>query len=720
VTLHKLLPLIAFLLNLSLAGLSLLRNPDSRLNRVFTYFIGGLALWNFGVFMLRQSTDEASAYLWEVVIHVGVIALPVFFYHFLLIFLDATVRYRRSLLLAYGVAVVYTIINLSGSPLFMRGATETYWGWAPATGPLYAPFFVYFNAFLIGGIWHLLRAYRTIESSFRRNRARLVLLGSFVSVMGGLVDFGRFILARFYPAADQIYPLGIPANMFFALTLATSIVRYRMFDVDVIVKKTAVYCGVGLILTSVLAGMIWTLETFFSLEETSAVWVVVPLGLVMTLLLSPFGQRLEARIERLMFSQRRGCYDTLLALAKRMSAILSFDQLVDTLVRGLVRGIPLTHCVLMIRDGEAGPFVACRREAWVDSPPSVPGLAPDSPVVRWLAAEEGVLVKEEIKLNPRMAAHFVTAEAELDELPAALIVPLKIEHTLIGIVLLGEKLSGEIFDDQELEVLSLLANQAAVSLENARLYEELGSSNAQLLEASRLKSQFLASMSHELRTPLNSIIGFSKVLLNRIDGALTDKQENYVRSVHTSSTHLLQLISSILDISRIEAGKLELSRAPFDLSELIEECLESSTPLLRGRPLKLEADVPADLPVLDADRTKVKQVLLNLLSNGIKFTPGGRVVVRAREEGPAVHVSVADTGIGIRKADLSRLFEPFERLENPLARQAGGTGLGLAISKKFVELHGGQMWAESRENAGSTFHFTLPLAPVAAEGPGRR
>jgi signal transduction histidine kinase len=292
------------------------------------------------------------------------------------------------------------------------------------------------------------------------------------------------------------------------------------------------------------------------------------------------------------------------------------------------------------------------------------------------------------------------------------IVALKIENKLIAILLVGEKLSGQIFDQQELEVLSLLANQGAIALENARLYEDLGSTNVQLMQASRLKSQFLASMSHELRTPLNSIIGFSKVLLNRLDGDLNDKQEAYVRSVHNSGTHLLQLINDILDISRIEAGKMDLHREAFDILELVDECLEVSASLARGKPLKLEKDVPLELPRITADRTKVKQVLLNLLSNAVKFTPGGRVVVRARLEPAQVHMTVSDTGFGIRKADLSRLFEPFERLENPLARHTAGTGLGLAISKKFVEVQGGQMWADSRENVGSTFHFTLPLTPV--------
>ena len=221
-------------------------------------------------------------------------------------------------------------------------------------------------------------------------------------------------------------------------------------------------------------------------------------------------------------------------------------------------------------------------------------------------------------------------------------------------------------------------------------------------------------MSHELRTPLNSIIGFSKVLLNRLDGELNERQDAYIRSVHTSSNHLLQLINSILDISSIEAGRMTLDQAEFALHELVDECVDVSVSLARGKPIRLEKDVAANLPRVSGDRTKVRQVLLNLLSNAIKVTPGGRVVVTARLEADEIHVMVSDTGVGIRKDDVGRLFEPFERLDNPVSRDVGGTGLGLAISKKFVELHGGRMWAESRESAGSTFHFTLPCvaAPV--------
>jgi signal transduction histidine kinase len=704
-TLHNLFPLFALALNVLLAGITLARNPGSRLNRLFAYFVSGMAVWNFGVFMLRRSPDVPTAMFWEFVIHAAVVFLPAFYYHFVLIFLESTTQHRPSLVVVYLLAIFFGVVNLSASPLFMRGVKWTYWGWAPDTGPLYTPFFLYFNFFLIYGLSHLMRAYKDVDSSFRRNRATLILLGTLVSLVGGFIDFARFILSRFVPAADLVYPMGIPANMIFALMLGTSIVRYRLFDVNVAVKKGAIYLVLWGVVTSVLV----ITEQWADWEQINPLYLILPLGFVMTLLVSPLGQRLEENLERVMFAKRRGCYETLLDLSKRMGTILDFGRLIETLVHGLVRGVPVTHCTLMIYDASRSAFAVYREENNVGEGAGVTVIPVDSPIVQWLNQTGRLLVKEEVKLDPEIAEYFETAEGELEEIQASLIVPLKIENKLTGILLVGEKLSGEIFDGQELEVLAVLANQVAISLENARLYEELSSSNAQLMQASRLKSQFLASMSHELRTPLNSIIGFSKVLLNRLDGDLTERQEVYIRSVHNSGTHLLQLINGILDFSRIEAGKLEMLSEELDLHELIDECIESSMPLARGKQVKLEKNVPLELPRLSADRTKVKQILLNLLSNAIKFTTQGRVLVGVVAEPDAMRISVSDTGIGIRQEDLTRLFEPFQQLDNPVARGAGGTGLGLAISKKFVELHGGRIWAESRENQGSTFHFTLPL-----------
>ena len=700
-TLHQLLPLGAFLLNVILVTLALVRNGGSRLNRVFAYCVGSMAIWNFGSFLLRRAPDEASAWVAEVIIHAAVVLVPAFYYHFVLIFLDATRAHRHSLTLAYAIAGIFSVLNLIGSPLFLAGVKTTYWGWAPAPGPLYLVYTVFLHVCMIGGPWLLIRAQRRTDSSFRRNRSRLIVLATLVTLAGGVIDIARFVVARFVPVAEHFYPLGIPTNMLFAVLLGVSIVRFRLFNVSAAVKRAAVYSvAVGTLMAAII-GVVEALERlgWSSIERLAA---AIGLGMVGAL----FSNQLVRPLERLVRTRRHGCRDALVAISTQMSTMLDFTRVVETLVSDIVRGIPVSDCALLILDRDKGQFTVRHEASALERPPARP-LAADGHVVAWLRGEDGALVKEETKLDPRLARHFESAEAELDDVTASVIVPLKIERKLVGVLLVGEKLSGEIFDADELQLLAVLGSQAAAALENARLYEELRSSNVRLAEASRHKSRFLAGMSHELRTPLNSITGFSKLLLNRVDGGLTPLQATYVQSIHTSSTHLQQLVNSVLDMSQIEAGKLELHREVVDVAPLVDECVETARALAEGKPLRIERDLEAGLPIVDADRTKLKQVLLNLLSNAVKFTPAGRVLVRVRAEGGALHVMVADTGPGIHAADVPRLFEPFTRIENT-ARAADGTGLGLMLSKRLVELHGGRIWVESRDGQGSTFHFTLP------------
>ncbi len=248
-----------------------------------------------------------------------------------------------------------------------------------------------------------------------------------------------------------------------------------------------------------------------------------------------------------------------------------------------------------------------------------------------------------------------------------------------------------------------------------RMSEELGRLYAQLETTSRHKSEFLANMSHELRTPLNAIIGFSEVLLERMFGELNPKQDEYLQDIMTSGRHLLSLINDILDLSKIEAGRMELELTKFDLPAAMENALT----LVRGRAeahaIALTQDVDQRLGEFVADERKLKQVLVNLLSNAVKFTPeGGRVDVRAAPADGGVEISVSDTGIGIAPEDQEAIFEEFRQAGGDYTRKREGTGLGLSLARKFVELHGGRLWVKSEMGNGSTFTFTLPERPWPA------
>jgi len=242
-----------------------------------------------------------------------------------------------------------------------------------------------------------------------------------------------------------------------------------------------------------------------------------------------------------------------------------------------------------------------------------------------------------------------------------------------------------------------------------RMNEELGRLYRQLEAASRHKSEFLANMSHELRTPLNAIIGFSEVLVDRMFGELNEKQEEYLKDIYASGTHLLSLINEILDLSKIEAGRMELELTDFDLPTAIDNALTLVRERAGRRGIALHMTVDERLGEVRADERKVKQVLLNLLSNGLKFTPeGGRIEVAAALKDGAVEVSVSDTGVGIAPEDQEAVFEEFRQV-GTADKKAEGTGLGLTLCRKFIELHGGRIWVKSELGHGSTFTFTIPV-----------
>ena len=291
---------------------------------------------------------------------------------------------------------------------------------------------------------------------------------------------------------------------------------------------------------------------------------------------------------------------------------------------------------------------------------------------------------------------------------ALLAVPLLREDQIIGSLSFNRKAPGE-FLPEVVDVLTTFATQSALAIQNARLFREIADKSTQLEAASRHKSEFLANMSHELRTPLNAIIGFSEVLTERMFGELNEKQDEYLKDIHASGQHLLSLINDILDLSKIEAGRMELDRSAFDLPSAIENALILVRERASRRGIRLGSTIDERLGAIDGDERKVKQVLLNLLSNALKFTPeGGRIDVGARLHNGVAEVSVADTGIGIAPADQDAVFEEFRQV-GTTDKKAEGTGLGLALSRKFIELHGGKIWVRSQLGAGAAFTFTLPL-----------
>lgn len=318
------------------------------------------------------------------------------------------------------------------------------------------------------------------------------------------------------------------------------------------------------------------------------------------------------------------------------------------------------------------------------------------------------LIVNDVSHNPTHRPH-----PRLPNTRAELGIPLKIGQRVTG-ALDVQSTKANAFTEDDLAVLQTLADQIAISLDNARSFEVAQRAVEEMREVDRLKSEFLANMSHELRTPLNSIIGFSRVILKGIDGPINEIQQQDLEAIHHSGQHLLDMINNILDLSKIEAGKMELNIEEIQLKDVLESVISTARGLIKEKPIKLLTEIPESVPIVNADRTRVRQILLNLLQNAAKFTDEGTisVIIQPIPEKNVVKIGVTDTGIGIAEEDQEKLFERFSQVDSSLTRKVGGSGLGLSITKLLVEMQGGIIDLDSHVGKGSHFWFTIPIAQV--------
>jgi signal transduction histidine kinase/CheY-like chemotaxis protein len=419
-----------------------------------------------------------------------------------------------------------------------------------------------------------------------------------------------------------------------------------------------------------------------------------------------------------------------------MSSTLDLDGLIDRALEAVVERLQYDRARIFLLDTAkqalvqgriAGATPAIKAQLWEMEIP----LRGGGFIAQVATTGEPAFIDD----SERVEAEAYRPMLDLLGVSSLLVVPLKIEERILGVMSVDNVRSHRKLTLTDQRLLTTLANQMAIAIANAQSYRQIEQLNVSLEEkvqerteelrlqqakvqavnlqleiASRHKSEFLANMSHELRTPLNAIIGFSEVLLERMFGELNEKQDEYLNDIYSSGTYLLSLINDILDLSKIEAGKLELELGLFDLRQLLENSLVMVKERALAHGITLSLDITDNIDVLIGDERKVKQILFNLLSNAVRFTPDkGQVGIKASKVEQGVQIAVWDTGVGIDPEDQGRIFEEFQQVADPLSGKSEGTGLGLALARKFVELHGGTIWVESHPGQGSTFTCTMPL-----------
>ena len=711
---HKLLPLIALGLNLLLLGSALAPDRRSQRNLRFAYLATALAVWNLGVFGLRATADPETALIWQRVLHVGVIPIPVLFYHYVLAFLDLP-RRRPELIVGYVLCGVF--LAAWPTPAFLHGVTESTWGFMPAAGPLYAPFFVYFQSYLALGLVRLVRAYGSQSSSFKRNRTLLVITGVEVSLLGGIVDIARFMLRW-----DWLYPIGIPSNAVFALALGVAIVRYRLMDVGVLAKRIVLYLLTSAALAPILFLGLWGLDQV-ALGRPSASMPADGVGtltrdavillLVFTVAL-PLLRKLEGGLERLMFRRRHGVRDALVTLIKELGSLLEISALARTLTEGLVTRVPVLSAGLYRYDAAASRFTRLARATSdsADAPATSPVL--DKALALWLGMTGRTLIVEETSFRGGAYTKMRAVVAQLEAERVALVVPLFMEGEVTAVLVVGEKLSGEIFDTDEIELLEMLAGETVIALKNAGLYqdlqsrmEELQRTQESLVESAKLAAvgELAASVAHEINTPLMVILGNSNLLLRQLPS--NSPASAKVSIIEMEAHRAGKIVRDLLNFAR----KREPKREQLSAHDVLDRAIDLLGPKLALAHVEVERVFDLSLPAIAGDRDQLTQVFLNLITNAMDaMETGGRVVLQTGihqgDDGRTmVSVSVSDTGHGIPPEHRARIFEPFYTTKS----EGRGTGLGLSVSLGILQMHGGSIEVDSKVGHGTTMRVTVPV-----------
>ena len=320
-------------------------------------------------------------------------------------------------------------------------------------------------------------------------------------------------------------------------------------------------------------------------------------------------------------------------------------------------------------------------------------------------AEGRVVHIADVKADPE---YTLVEASRLGDFRTALSVPMLREGIPVGVLTLTRS-EVQPFTDKQIELITTFADQAAIAIENVRLFDEIQDKSRQLEEASQHKSQFLANMSHELRTPLNAILGYTELMADGAYGEPSEKMLGILQRLEANGKHLLGLINDVLDLSKIEAGQLVLELSDYCIQDIAQTVRSTLEPLAADKKLGFKVEMAGELPPGHGDGRRLTQVLINLVGNAIKFTDAGEVAIKAEAHNGSFHVSVRDTGPGISSADQAKLFQEFQQADNAITKKKGGTGLGLAISKRIIEMHGGRIWVELQPGQGSTFTFTLPV-----------
>ncbi|HOY55838.1 MAG TPA: ATP-binding protein [bacterium] len=731
--------IIIALCNLVL-GFFVLFNGLKRNRKInFYYFLLSIvvSLWAFGMIMYRGSVEVTDKIVWCRWLYVFATLLPTVFIFFCYNFSGREIKFRwwyKLIILVLNYGAIWISLWPTGG-VITDVTKRAFFEDQIIFGPLYMLYNIYVPAMFAWGFWILYYKYRQADG-IAKMQIKYVFWGTFLSSALGMST--NLILPTF--DYFELNWLGQALTLVMVGFIAYAIIRYRLMDIKMVFSKSIIYFFLVLFVTGLFSFFtLWTGSSLIPILNTSQkVLFTVVISFVVVLVMDPLKRLLAFVTDKIFFRTRIDHIKVIKTLTDIIALEIDKHILVNKLCLGAKQELRVATFKIYLKNKTSGVFAPVTVS---DKKENLFSIAGGKALEKHFNKNHQVIFIEEFLYEHNFLGHkdrllkhkktrktadcLVLVIAQID---ADLIVPIFHESVLTAFFTVGKKLSGEQFDKQDLNLLDSVASQFSSALEKAELYSEsqkfsqklknevekatsdLRHANEHLKKLDEAKTEFISVASHQLRTPLSGIKGYLSMLKDGDFGVLEPKKKKIVSDVLVNTERMVRLVNIFLNISRIESGRLKLEKTKFDITDMTKETLHELKTDAECKGLKLEFVGVQEKIVVNADRDKLHDVLMNLVDNSIKYTAKGTVTVGLQKKDDLVKITVSDTGIGITQDDIDDLFTKFGRGKKIAQINTAGSGLGLFIAKKIVELHDGKIWAESDgEGKGSAFSFEIPV-----------
>lgn len=697
-----LIVLLSVVAHILIGVVTLKKNRTSYTNRFFFAFTVISSFWAITNYLsLHQLTEIATLHAIRWVMFFAVC------YTLLLFLTIHTFPYPEIKLNKYYLRASLTAAGVVGlltqTPLIFKSVDGVGEAAKLSIGPAIPFFALTTGTFIISALYLLFIRYKRMNG-IRKSQIEFLIIGVIGSTLA--IFISNFVLVVLFSNTSLLF-MGPTFTLVFIVSTSYSIIAHHMFDIRVIIKRTIVY---SILLAFVLTSYALVVFIFSQLLGGDVVFglqTFVP-NIIAAVLIAfgfdPLRRLLQEMTDKYLFKGEYDPQNVANNLAKALSNAVNLDESLDSMMSVLTAEMRIGRvATLIVRTIDKDTVVKRVKSVGFSNVVKLEDY-PTGTLLQFFGKNARILLTEEAKediAQVRKADPMLTKViAQLEQFQAAVALPLFVNKVLIGIMLVGAKLSGDSFSRQDLEVLELIGNQTALSIEKTRFYEE-----------DKLKSEFISIASHELLTPTAAIEGYLSMALDAKMPQTKEQHQQYVQRAYDSSRRLADLVKDLLSISRIESGRMKLVPAPMDIVAIVQQACDELQVTAKGKGLELLFTKPEkQMPKVIGDSDRMMQVCINLINNSIKYTPKGSITVRIEAEKDGVRTSVTDTGIGIAKVDQAHLFEKFHRIDNAATAGIMGTGLGLYIVKNIITMLGGKVEVQSEEGKGSVFSFTLLVA----------